>query len=127
MSNYANNTYNTTDLTLSVMARVANTVGLNINLNQVADVMYDICCRLEGWSDGQGFGSSDMYIYIQEAKRYCIKVGETITCTRDHDNFKRGDSYMINEMSETMLGLYDARNGTYNEVSRERLYLFTIS
>ncbi len=67
MSRYLLNNWHTTDLTLSVMARVARVVGLDIADDEVADKLYNICCSLESWPEGEGFGSSDAYSFIQMA------------------------------------------------------------
>jgi hypothetical protein len=68
MSNFKNNTFFTTDLTLNVMQTCATSVGQDINDNAVADVLYDICCELEDFPEDQGFGSSDNYSYIKQAE-----------------------------------------------------------
>lgn len=69
MSKHSTNAFHTTDLTLSIMARVASVLELDINDDTVADRLYIICCGLETWPEGEGFGSSDAYTYIQQAKK----------------------------------------------------------
>jgi len=68
MSKYQTNDWNTTHLTLNVMATVARHLSLDIEDDAVSDKLYWICCDLESWDDGCGFGSSDHYGYIQQAK-----------------------------------------------------------
>ncbi len=60
-SKYDDNGWHTTDLTLSIMARIARQLDLDIYNDQVADELYWICCHLESWPEGEGFGSSDSY------------------------------------------------------------------
>lgn len=67
-SNYSRNSYNTTELTLNVMLRCAERIGKDIHDNQVADRLYDICSDLESWPEDEGFGTSDHYTYIKQAK-----------------------------------------------------------
>ena len=69
MSKHSTNGFNTTDLTLSVMASVARRLDLDINDDDVANKLYWSCCSLESWSEGEGFGSSDHYSYVQAARR----------------------------------------------------------
>ncbi len=68
MSKYEQNGFNTTHLVLNVMATVARSVGLDINDDDTANRLYDICCDLESFPEDEGFGSSDHYSYIQQAK-----------------------------------------------------------
>ena len=69
MSNYAINKFNTTDLTLHVMANCARSLGLDIDDDKVADTLYWICCDLESYPADCGFGSSDNYSYVQAARK----------------------------------------------------------
>jgi hypothetical protein len=69
MSKYENNGWHTTDLVLSIMERVALHLDLDINDDVVANKLYWICCDLESWDEDQGFGSSDVYGYIEQAKK----------------------------------------------------------
>ena len=69
MSNYAINKFNTTDLTLNVMANCARSLGLDIDDDKVADTLYWICCDLESYPEDCGFGSSDSYSYVQAARK----------------------------------------------------------
>lgn len=62
------NHWNTTELVLSVMARVADRLGLNIEDYETADKLYFICSDLESWGEGEGFGTSDFNAYVQRAK-----------------------------------------------------------
>ena len=62
------NKWNTSHLTLNIMDRVANSCDLDINDNDVAERLYWICCDLESFPEGEGFGSSDAYSYIERAK-----------------------------------------------------------
>lgn len=66
---FADNSWNTTDLTLSIMARVARLTKLDIDDDKVSDALYWICCDLESWPEDEGFGSSDSYGYYREAMR----------------------------------------------------------
>lgn len=66
---YALNQFHTTDLVLNVMATCAERVGQDINDDEVAEKLYWICCDLESWDDGEGFGSSDHYSYINAARK----------------------------------------------------------
>jgi len=68
-SKFDGNGWNTTDLTLSIMARVARLTTLDIHDDKVANELYWICCSLEDWPEDQGFGSSDSYGYMREAQR----------------------------------------------------------
>jgi hypothetical protein len=68
-SKFEDNSWNTTDLTLNVMDRVARLTKLDILDDKVADELYWICCGLEDWPEDQGFGSSDSYGYYREAMR----------------------------------------------------------
>lgn len=68
MSKYSTNSYNTTRLTLNVMAICARQCGVDINNDEIADILYDICSDLEDWPEDEGFGSSDNYGYIRQAK-----------------------------------------------------------
>lgn len=68
-SNYSQNTFNTTHLVLNVMENVARHLDLDIHRNETASKLYDICCDLEDFPEDEGFGSSDHYGYIQQAKR----------------------------------------------------------
>ena len=68
-SYYDLNKWNTTLLVLNVMERCASWHGLDIHNNAVADELYWICCDLQDWPEGEGFGSSDHYSYSQETKR----------------------------------------------------------
>lgn len=69
MSKFNLNSFNTSDLVLNVMGGVARTLKLDINNDQVADELYWICCSLESFPEDEGFGSSDSYSYVQEARR----------------------------------------------------------
>ena len=69
MYNYQLNSYNTTDLTLNIMARIARQLDLDIEDDRIADELYLICSHLESWPEGEGFGSSDSYGEHQEAMR----------------------------------------------------------
>jgi hypothetical protein len=69
VSKHTFNEYNTTDLVLNVMATVARHLELDIEDDEVADTLYWICCDLESWDEDHGFGTSDHYSYIQEAKK----------------------------------------------------------
>ena len=69
MSAFDENKFNTTQLTLNVMYRCAQALGLDIDDDTVADRLYDICCGLESYPEDCGFGSSDSYSYVQEARR----------------------------------------------------------
>ena len=69
MSKYESNGWNTTYLTLNIMARVARLTTLDIHDDKVANELYWICCDLEDWPEDQGFGSSDSYSYMIEARR----------------------------------------------------------
>lgn len=62
------NFWNTTDLVLSVMARVADRLGLVIEDNEVADKLYSICSDLESWPSECGFGTSDIRPYLTAAE-----------------------------------------------------------
>lgn len=69
MSKFTSNGYHTTQLTLNVMATVARRLGLDIDDDDVSDKLYWICCDLESFPEDEGFGSSDHYGYIQQARR----------------------------------------------------------
>ena len=69
MNHFQLNHWNTTQLVLNIMERVANQVGVDINDNSVADKLYDICCDLEDWPEDEGFGSSDSYSYTKAAEK----------------------------------------------------------
>lgn len=69
MTDIEQNKWNTADLVISVMYRVARIVKVDITDNDVADKLYWICCRLEDWDSDHGFGSSDHYTYVQEARK----------------------------------------------------------
>ena len=62
------NYWNTTDLTLSVMSRIADRLGLDIEDSEVADKLYSICSDLESWPPECGFGSSDIHSYLTMAE-----------------------------------------------------------
>ena len=68
LSGFENNRFNTTDLTLSVMWQVARRLGIDIHDNDVSDRLYWICCGLESHPEGHGFGSSDSYGYVLQAR-----------------------------------------------------------
>lgn len=68
MNKFDSNSFNTTDLVLSVMARIADRLGLNIADDSVSDKLYSVCSDLESWPTDCGFGSSDMHSYIKRAK-----------------------------------------------------------
>jgi len=76
MSKYNTNGFHTTDLVLNVMWRVANHLGLDLQDDAVANRLYWICCDLESFPEGEGFGSSDAYGYIKAAEREFGLVGE---------------------------------------------------
>lgn len=65
---FDNNYFNTTDLTLSVMARVADRLGLHIEDDEVSEKLYSICSDLESWPTDEGFGTSDIYPYLRTAE-----------------------------------------------------------
>lgn len=67
-SKHERNGFNTTGLVLNVMATVARSVKLDINDDDTADRLYQICSVLESFPQEEGFGSSDHYSYIEEAK-----------------------------------------------------------
>jgi len=67
MSKFNWNGWHTTQLTLNIMHRCAERLGLDIHDDEVADQLYWICCDLESWPEGEGFGSSDSYGYIKSA------------------------------------------------------------
>jgi hypothetical protein len=69
MSAYSENRFNTTHLTLNVMANAARRLDLDIEDDKVADTLYWICCDLESWPEDCGFGSSDHYSYVQQARK----------------------------------------------------------
>ena len=69
MSKFQNNDWYTTPLTLNVMHTVAERLELNIGDDAVADELYWVCCSLEDWPEGEGFGSSDSYGFVREAER----------------------------------------------------------
>jgi len=69
ISKYEQNDFNTTLLVLNVMANVARKLDLDVNNDDTANRLYDICCDLESFPEDEGFGSSDHYGYIQAAKR----------------------------------------------------------
>lgn len=69
MSSFNLNKFNTTDLTLHVMANCAFRLDLDIENDRVADALYWVCCDLESWPEDCGFGSSDHFSYVQEARR----------------------------------------------------------
>jgi hypothetical protein len=57
------------------MGTVARRLDLNISDDEVANRLYDICCDLESFPEGEGFGSSDHYPYVQMAtKEFLIDV-----------------------------------------------------
>ena len=66
MSRYQTNGWNTTDLTLEIMSLCATRAGLDINNDNVSERLYDICSDLEEFPEGEGFGTSDSYSYVQE-------------------------------------------------------------
>lgn len=66
---FERNSWNTTGLTLNIMARVARLTKLDITDDRVSDELYQICYDLEDWDSDQGFGSSDSYGYMREAQR----------------------------------------------------------
>jgi len=68
-SKYSRNDFNTTHLVLNVMSNVARHLDLDVNDDDTANRLYDICCDLEDFPKDEGFGSSDHYGYIQAAKR----------------------------------------------------------
>lgn len=67
-SDFNMNKWNTTQLTLNIMSLVARQVGVNINDDDVADKLYEICCDLESYPEDQGFGSSDSFDYYLQAQ-----------------------------------------------------------
>jgi hypothetical protein len=69
MSNYAINKFYTTDLVLNVMANCARRLDLDIDDNDVADRLYQVCCSLESHDPDHGFGSSDMWCYVGYAEK----------------------------------------------------------
>lgn len=69
ISKFEVNGWNTTQLTLNVMQRVARLTKLDIHDDLVANELYGICNRLEDWPEDEGFGSSDSYGYYREAMR----------------------------------------------------------
>lgn len=69
MSAFSSNKFNTRDLVLNVMANVARSLDLDIEDDSVADRLYWICCDLESYPEDCGFGSSDHYSYVQEARK----------------------------------------------------------
>jgi hypothetical protein len=69
MSAFRLNKFNTSDLTLNVMANVARSLDLEIEDDSVAESLYWICCGLESYPEGHGFGSSDHYSYVQQARK----------------------------------------------------------
>jgi hypothetical protein len=69
MSKIAENAWNTTPLTLNVMHNIADRLGLDIQDDVVSNSLYWICCDLEDWPEHEGFGSSDSFSYIEDAKR----------------------------------------------------------
>lgn len=64
------NSYNTRDLVLNIMERVARVLDIDTTIDAACDALYDICCDLEDYPEDCGFGSSDAYGYIQHARRY---------------------------------------------------------
>jgi hypothetical protein len=69
LSKYDVNGWNTRDLVLNIMARVARQLDLDIHNDAVANELYWICCHLEDWPEDEGFGSSDSYGEYLEAIR----------------------------------------------------------
>ena len=69
MTYFDYNKWNTTDLVLNIMARVARQLDLDIQDDRISDEMYWVCCSLEHWPQDQGFGSSDSYSQYMEARR----------------------------------------------------------
>lgn len=68
LSNYTRNKFNTTLLVLNVMATVARVLEVDIHRNDIADTLYWICCDLEDFPEGEGFGTSDHFSYVQRAR-----------------------------------------------------------
>jgi hypothetical protein len=69
MSKYQDNGFHTTHLTLNVMSHCARRLDLDINDDEVANKLYWICCDLEEFPSDEGFGSSDHYSYVRQARR----------------------------------------------------------
>lgn len=77
MSNFESNWYNTNDLTLNVMANCARRLDLDLDNNTIADELYEICCVLEDYPEDCGFGSSDHYSYVEQARaRIALQSGD---------------------------------------------------
>ena len=68
MSNFSFNSFNTTHLTLNVMENCARQLDLDIDDDDVSRQLYWICCDLESWPEDCGFGSSDHYSYVEQAR-----------------------------------------------------------
>lgn len=69
MSKFQINHWHTTLLVLNVMATVARILKLDLHNDEVSNELYWVCCDLEDFPKDEGFGSSDHYGYIQDAKR----------------------------------------------------------
>lgn len=69
ISDYDLNKFNTRDLVLNVMAFCARQLDLDIHDNDVAMRLYYCCCDLESFPEGEGFGSSDHWCYVQRAEQ----------------------------------------------------------
>jgi hypothetical protein len=69
LSKFEVNGWNTNQLTLNIMQRVARLTKLNIHDDLVANELYWICNGLEDWPEDEGFGSSDSYGEYLEAIR----------------------------------------------------------
>ena len=76
MTKIERNDFNTTDLVLNIMERVARVLHLDAAVDGVADGLYEICCGLEDHDPDHGFGSSDAYGYVQHARKYFHIVAE---------------------------------------------------
>lgn len=74
MSKFEKNDWNTTDLVLDVMRTCARRTNQDINDDNVSDTLYWICCDLESWPEDHGFGSSDHYSYIEQAKKQIVTI-----------------------------------------------------
>ena len=69
MTKFDRNGFNTTDLVLNVMERVALALDLDLDNDDVANEIYYECSSLEDYPEDCGFGSSDAYSFIEGVRR----------------------------------------------------------
>lgn len=69
MSKFSRNHWHARDLTLNVMERCASEIGADIHDDEIADRIYWSVVSLESFPEGEGFGSSDFWPYLESVER----------------------------------------------------------